>query len=481
MYNISLYAEGRDTVNRYKKLFSTTFILGIGTFSSKLLTFLLVPLYTHVLTKGEYGIVDLLVQTANLLIPLVSLGINEGILRFGIDDEIDHRAVFTSGFVTIFIGFGAFCLLYPAVRLLPIADGYTPWIYVFVLCSMLHYLCARFTKALGHVRLYAASGVLGTALTLLFDLLFLLVFQWGILGYILAIVLSDVGTILFLTVTAKLYRYLRFAKLDKAVWRAMLKYSVPLIPTTVLWWVTDVSDRYIVKAVIGADANGLYAVSYKIPTIMILFCGIFMDAWQLSVLSEKSRLERQQFFSRVFSMYQSVMFLSASGLIVFAKVITKILVAEAFYESWRYIPVLIIATVFSCLVTFLGSIYVVEKRSKSTLWTTVLGAVANIIGNLLLIPVWGVQGAAISTAASYALVFAVRALHSRRLIPMQWDLPRFLFNLAVVCVQAAVMVAECRGWMIIEAALLTLVLAVNFKTLWQAVLAVVGSKKGKTA
>lgn len=113
-------------------------------------------------------------------------------------------------------------------------------------------------------------------------------FKWGILGYILAIVLSDVGTILFLTVTAKLYRYLRFAKLDKAVWRAMLKYSVPLIPTTVLWWVTDVSDRYIVKAVIGADANGLYAVSYKIPTIMILLCGIFMDAWQLSVLSEKA-------------------------------------------------------------------------------------------------------------------------------------------------------------------------------------------------
>ncbi len=465
-------------MNRYKKLFSTTFILGIGTFSSKLLTFLLVPLYTHILTKGEYGIVDLLVQTANLLIPLVSLGINEAILRFGIDGETDHRTVFSTGFVTIVIGFSGFCLLYPAVGLIPGVDGYTPWIYLFVLCSMLHYLCARFTKALGHVRLYAISGVLGTALTLGLDLLFLVVFKWGILGYILAIVLSDVGTILFLTVAARLYRYLRIKTVNTRDWKAMLTYSMPLIPTTVLWWITDVSDRYIVKAVVGAEANGLYAVSYKIPTIMILLCGIFMDAWQLSVLSEKSALERKDFFTKVFSMYQSVMFLAAGGLIVFAKVITTILVSDAFYDSWRYIPVLIIATVFSCLVTFLGSIYVVEKRSKSTLWTTLLGAGVNLVGNILVIPVWGVQGAALSTAFSYGLVFLIRAVHTHTLIPMRWDMPRFVFNFVTVCVQAAVMVLEVKGWMVIEAVLLVLLAAVNFRTLWQALLAVIGKRKG---
>ncbi len=464
-------------MNRYKKLFSTTFILGIGTFSSKILTFLLVPLYTHVLSTGEYGIVDLLVQTANLLIPLVSLGINEGILRFGVDGDTDHRTVFTTGFVTILIGFAGFCALYPAVQFLPIAEGYTHWIYVFVLCSMLHYLCARFTKAIGHVRLFAVSGVLGTALTLSLDILFLVVLRLGILGYILAIVLSDVCTIIFLTVSAKLYRFLRFRYLEKATWRAMLKYSIPLIPTTVLWWITDVSDRYLVKNIVGADANGLYAVSYKIPTIMILLCGIFMDAWQLSVLSEKSDEERRDFFSKVFSMYQSVMFLAAGGLIVFAKVITKILVADDFYASWEYIPTLIIATVFSCLVTFLGSIYVVTKRSKSTLWTTMVGAIGNIIGNILLIPVWGVHGAAISTAVSYGLVFLIRALHTRRLIPMQWDMPRFIFNLVIVCVQAVVMVWAFNGWIWVEALLLALLVAVNFRTMLQAIAAVIGHRR----
>lgn len=468
-------------MNRYKKLFSTTFILGIGTFGSKILTFLLMPLYTNVLTEGQYGVVDLLVQAANLLIPLVSLGINEAILRFGIDGETDHRTVFTTGLTTIFIGFSVFCLAYPLVRLIPNVDDYVVWIYAFVLCSMLHYLCSRFTKALGHVRLFAISGVIGTALVLLLDLLFLLVFKWGILGYILAIMLSDIGTILFLVFSAKLYRYLKFAFLNKTVWKAMLRYAIPLIPTTVMWWITDVCDRYIVTLVIGEAANGLYAVAHKIPTVMILVCGIFMDAWQLSVLSEKSRLERQQFFTNVFSMYQSVIFLSASGLILFAKVITKILVAPSFYDSWRYIPLLIVSTAFSCLVTFLGSIYVVEKRSQSTLWTTVLGAVGNVIGNLLLVPRLGVQGAALSTALSYGLVFLVRAIHSHHLIPMKWDMPRFLFNLIVICVQTGVMIAECRGWIVIEGLLLAAVFAVNCKTLWQAVLQVISRRKGAAA
>ena len=467
-------------MNRYKKLFSTTVILGIGTFGSKLLTFLLMPLYTHVLTQGEYGTVDLLVQAANLLIPLVSLGINESIIRFGADGETDPRTVFSTGFVTILIGFGGFCLLFPALRLIPGFGEHLPLIYLFIFCSMMHYLCARLTKALGFVKRFALGGILGTALTLLLNVLFLLVLDWGISGYILAILLSDVCTIIFLTIVSRLYRYLRFNWIKKTKWKAMLRYSIPLIPTTVLWWITDVSDRYIVKLFLGADANGLYAVSYKIPTILVLLCSVFMDAWQLSVLAEKSKLERQTFFSKVFSLYQSVMFLAAGGLIVFAKVITKILVSDAFYASWQYIPTLIIATAFSCFVTFLGTVYVVEKQSTSTLWTSCLGAGMNIVGNILLIPVWGVHGAAVSTALSYMIVFFTRAVHTRRFIPIDWSVRRFAVNFGIVCVQGAVMILEVSGWIVIEALLLLLLFVINGKALLQTMKQML-SKKGAGA
>lgn len=451
--------------DRYKKLFSNTLILGIGTFSSKVLTILLMPLYTSYLTNGEYGIVDLLVQAANLLIPMVSLGMNTAVLRFGMDGETDRRTVLSTGLAVDLIGFGVFLLFAPLIAMIPSLGDYTVWIYVFVLTSMLHYLFAYFVKTLQKVRLFAICSVIGTAITLLLDVLFLAVMKIGVVGYLLAIILSDVICTLLLFIFAKLHRYIRFAQIKRDITRAMLKYSIPLIPTTALWWVTDVSDRYMVTWMIDEAANGLYAVSYKIPNLLILISGIFMDAWQMSVLTEKSRLERQKFFSNIFTMYQSLIFVCGSLLIVFAKVITRILVADSFYPSWQYMPTLILSTAFSCFVTFLGTIYVVEKQSKCALWDTLIGTVANVIGNFFLIRAFGVQGAAISTAASYALVFLIRAVKTRRFIPIDWDLPRFTVSLVVLVTQCVIMIAEIPYWIPIEVALSAVLIVLHFRPL----------------
>ncbi len=451
--------------DRYKKLFSNTLILGIGTFSSKVLTILLMPLYTSFLTNGEYGIVDLLVQAANLLIPLVSLGMNTAVLRFGMDGETDRRTVLSTGLAVDLIGFGIFLLFAPLLAMIPQFRQYTVWIYIFVFSSMLHYLFAYFVKTLQKVRLFAVCSVIGTAITLLLDVLFLAVLKIGVVGYMLAIILADVTCTLLLFIFGKIHQYIRPAQIKREVTRAMLKYSIPLIPTTALWWVTDVSDRYMVAWIIDEAANGLYAVSYKIPNLLILISGIFMDAWQMSVLTEKSRLERQKFFSNIFTMYQSLIFVCGSLLIVFSKVITRVLVADSFYASWQYMPTLVLATALSCLVTFLGTIYVVEKQSKHTLRDTLIGTIFNVIGNFFLIRWMGVQGAAVSTALSYGLVFLIRSIKTRRYIPIDWDLPRFATSMAILIAQCIIMILETPYWIAIEAVLSAVLIIANFRPL----------------
>ena len=465
-------------VDRYKKLFSNTLILGLGTLASKVLTVLLMPLYTSYLTNGEYGIVDLVVQAANLLIPLVSLGMNTAVLRFNMDGETDRSSVLTSGLTVNLLGFGGFLLLFPLVRLIPTFGEHAVWVYVFVFTSIMHYLFAYFVKSLQRVKLFAGVSIIGTAITLLLDVLFLAVWRMGVVGYILAIVLSDLICTVILFFTARLYRFINFKKLSKKITSAMLRYSIPLIPTSALWWVTDVSDRYMVTWIIDEAANGLYAISYKIPNLLILVCGIFMDAWQMSILTEKSKLEQKKFFSHVFSMYQAIIFVGASLLILCAKLVTKILVADSFYPSWEFMPTLIIATALSCFVTFLGTIYIVEKKSKSTLFTTVIGTVANLIGNALLIPWLGVHGAALSTAASYGLVFLLRAFHTRRFIPIDWNISRFAINSVVLIAQAIVMVFEVPGWIGIESILFVFTLVTNFKPLLGSVRQVISRRGG---
>jgi O-antigen/teichoic acid export membrane protein len=454
-------------MNKYKKLVSNTIIFGIGTFGSKMLVFLLMPLYTRVLSSSDYGVVDLIIQTSNLLIPIVSVGIANSVIRFGLDKSVKKSDVFSIGLFTILCGFGIFLLMIPVLSRITYISGNTALIYIFVLMSCLRTLCSQFVRAREFVKLYAVDGVISTIMIIIFNILFLIVLKLGITGYILAIVVSDMLSTLFLFFTAKLYKYVHIKNIDKSLAVSMIKYSTPLIPATVFWWITNVSNRFIVAYVLGSEANGIYAVSYKIPTIIVLISNIFMDAWQMSAITEEDRLSREKFFSKVFNVYQSVLFLSASGIILFSKIITKVLVSEAFYSSWQYIPFLVMATTFSCLVTFLGSVYMVEKKSILTLSTTIVGAVVNVLLTFLLIYKFKVYGAAFATFVSYLIVFILRANNTKNFITIKWNVPKIILNLFIVLSQSFIMIYEVKYWIIYESLLVALMMFLNFGAIWK--------------
>ena len=420
-------------MNKYWKLISNTLIFAIGTFSSKVLVFFLMPLYTSVLSEAEYGTVDLMVQIGNFLLPLVSCGIINGIIRFGLDKYYKKKDVFTTGFVTIL--------------------------------GSLRSLCSQFVRAKGYVKLYALDGLLSTATTIFFNVLYLVVLKWGINGYILAMVSADTLSTIFLFYIAGLRRYLHLRGLNRRTSKEMLRYSIPLIPNSIFWWVNNMASRYLIAFFLGEELNGLFAVSNKIPTVIVLMSNIFMDAWQMSAVSDVPQ-KRAQFFSRVFLCYQALLCTAASGLILFSKVITSILVADSYYSSWKYIPLLLISTIFSCMSTFLGSVYMVEKKSMLNFITTGAGAVLNVVLNLLFIPSMKVNGAALATLISYMVVFVLRAIDTHRFIPMRFSPTRLVFNTVVLLAQAVIMIFEIKGWILFEVALTLLMIIANLSALW---------------
>lgn len=452
-------------MDKYKKLISNTFIFAIGTFSSKVLVFLLMPLYTHVLTPDDYGVVNMIVDTANLAIPLVSIGVSNAIIRFGLDRATDKRDVFSGGLALIGGGYAVFLLLIPFVSKIPIIHTHTLLIYLYVLTSCLRSLCSQFVRARELVRLYAFDGVLSTVLVLTFNVTFLLVFKMGIVGYIVATILSDFISALFLFTAAGLRRYIRFRGLNLATLGSMSRYCIPLIPNTISWWITNVSGRYIVIALVNTAAAGLYSAAYKIPTMINLVSGIFTDAWQMSAFTETGA-GRDRFFSNVFAAYQAIIFTAASGLILLAKPIMAVLVGgvkNAFYPAWEYIPFLVLATAFSCYVTFLGSIYMVEKKSVATLLTTILGAAVNVVLCLLLVPTYKVNGAAVATFLSYLIVFITRAIDTRRYVKIRWNVPKLVLNLTILLIQCWVLLTFKTSWIIPEVLLCLATIALNFR------------------
>ncbi len=427
-------------MDKYKRLVSNTAIFALGTFSSKLLTFFLTRLYTAVLEQSQYGITDLIQQSGNLLLPLVTLGITNAVVRFGLDKGVRKSDVFTTGLLSIGVGFLALLAVSPLLNGIDLLSGNIGLLCLFVLMSSLRSLCAQFVRSQNRVKLFAIDGILSTLTTIAFNVLFLVVFKWGVFGYIFSIVCSDALSVVFLFITARLHRYVEFRMLDRSVSKSMLKYAVPMIPNSILWWITNVSDRYIVAAVWGEGFNGLYAAAYKIPSFIMMASGIFIDAWQISAVTEEE--DRDTFYTRVMSAYSMLLFAMASVVIAFTMVIPHVLFDPKYYEAWRYIPLLVIAMVYTCMVNFLGSIYMVEKKSIRSLVTAAISAVLNIALNLLWIPKYGVNGAASATLVCYLAVFVIRLVDTRRYIRIRWNLGRLIGCTVLLIAQTTLLLFE---------------------------------------
>ncbi|MBQ7822224.1 MAG: polysaccharide biosynthesis C-terminal domain-containing protein [Clostridia bacterium] len=468
-------------MNKYKKLITNTAVLALGTLGSKILVFLLMPLYTRLLSSSEYSTADIISQTANLLIPLISLGMYEAVFRFAMDKNEKSERVLTTGLYTTLAGGAVFALFLPLLCKIEYFNGYFPLVFLYVVCASIHYLVSRYTRAIGQNTLFAVQGMLSTALNIGFNIIFLVGFDMGVTGYVLSVIVADMLTSLFLFFKLGLWKRLHPSNFSKAVLGAMLKYSVPLIPTTVFWWVTNVSDRYIIRAVIGDSVNGLYAAAFKIPTILLLLSSVFTEAWQFSAVVEKdgsNKKEHAEFFGVVFNSFQGMLFMSAAGLIAFSKVFAVVLFAQSYFEAWRYMPLLIMATVYSSLVTFMGSVYLVDKKSIHSFATALIGAVVNVVLNVILIGPYGANGAAFATFICYLVVYIIRAVTARKMIPFDQHPLKVCVNTLILGVQTVFLILELPFAYAVQAISVILIFVLNARPILGGVMKILKRRKG---
>ncbi len=456
--------------NRYKRLLSNTLIFAIGTFSSKVLVFFMLPYYTNILTTGEYGTVDALINVGQLMIPIASVGINNAVIRFGLENESDKRTVFSNGLYTILIGFAVLAAVSPILpQLMNFMSGYTIAVLAFVLASSLRTLCIQFALSLGYNKMYAANGIANTLLNITLNILLLPHFR--IMGYILANIISDLLMGLLCFFMAKEYRYMRSPwskKYDRPLAKRMRQYALPLVPQTVCQWIINMSDRYMIIFFISTEANGLYAAANKIPNVLLIVANLFAEAWQISAVKESNPKQQVDFFSKVLGAYSSIAFIGSSGLIMLSKFIMTFMVGEDFFISWRFVPILTLATTFGLLATFLASVYMLKLRSKNSMVTTVICALVNVTLNAILIPLlgsidplYGALGAGIATCISYFVLFLIRAFNTQRYLKIRWNIGKTVISVLILFVQALYMSIQAPLWIVVVPALFVLLFVIN--------------------
>lgn len=433
-------------MNKYQKLLNNTLIFAIGTFGSKLLSFILVRLYTGCMTTAQYSTADLLYQAANVIYPIVTLSMADALIRFGIDKAYDNKKIYTIALTTTAGGLAVLLLFTPLINSVEAFKGYGLLLFVYCFFSSFKQLAASFVRARGLVKLFAIDGIFSTLVIVVSNLILLLKFDLGVTGYVCSIIISDALSLLGLIVISELYKFFDIKSLDKSLFKEIVKYSLPLVPTYILWWITSASDRYFVIAMVSSAENGIYSAAHKIPTLLLLVTTLFYQAWQMSAIENKDDIDLSGYYKEVYGAYSSLLFIAAAGLIMIAKPFTYILVdndpEKNFVFGYHYTPILIIAMIFQCLCQFLSSIYNVRKKSVNSMVTSIVAAVVNIVLDILLIPRLGAYGAAIATMTAYFACFMVRVFDTRSYVKFDISWFRMIVNMVVVGYMAIVAITE---------------------------------------
>jgi len=390
-----------------KKMFKETLTYSIGSFGSKILSFLLVPFYTYFLTKKELGEYDLLLTTISLFAPLVSLQISDAAYRWLIDkeyiSEVEKAKVITNSIITLLIGYLIFSVGFYIYIFFNDFQYHTYFI-VLIFLNCLLPLLQNILRGQGNTRQFAINGIVTTFLMVVFNIIFIYLLKLNVEGVFLANIVAYTIACSMILYKVKITQYFRFKYWDPALIKSMASYSLPLIPNLMSWWAIASASKFIILHYMGAEGNGLYAVASRFPALLLVINSVLLLPLQDRILKENDDTTFVRLLDK-FIIFEMVL---AFILGILSPLMTKILVSKEYFETWQYMPYLYLGVGFNAIAGFLGLKYQKEKSTLKITITSLIGAIISIVLSIILIQSIGLQGISISFLLGFYFMFMLR-------------------------------------------------------------------------
>ena len=459
-------------MGKNKDLSINVVLFAISSFGTKFLAFFLVPFYTNYLSTSEYGTIDLIVNTASLFLPVFTLNIYESVMRFTIVDK-NNSEYFIIGCRISAIGVILLAGILGVVHFASpsfISISSLLWIWAICACNAAYNTLANYMRATDKVPYMVQASLINSALMLTMNILFIAVLKMGVTGYFISMITGLVAAseyMFFRGVTIKTTKRIN-DKPESKVIREMLKYSIPLIFTAIAWWINSSLDRYFVTEFCGTDANGVYSIAYKIPNLLTSIQMIFLQAWAISAVTEFNKNDTDGFMGHTYELFAMIMLLACMGIMLLNVPFSKILYAKDFFAAWQYVPFLLISAFFGAMAGYFGGIFSAVKNSKICALSTIVSAIVNILLNAILIPVYGVSGAAVATLVAYFVSWLIRAIVVRKYVRLKVNNIRMFISICLLAVQLLCATSE-NLYYPVQVATILLVLTIYRKLIKEAV------------
>lgn len=450
-------------MSRQSTLMKNTAIILFGKLCTQLISYLLLPLYTTVLSTEEYGTVDLLTTYVTLIAPVVTLQMEAAVFRFLIDvrgDKVAVSRIITSSLACLLGTLGIFLAAYGVLNCF-IAYTYALPFAACVIANALLAVVLQMSRGLGDNVTYAAGSAVSGILTIVFNILLIVVFPLGVTGMLWATALAQLTGAAFVAIKIRVFRYIDKKQIDKAVIREMSRYSLPLLPNSLSWWIISVSDRTLVTFFIGVDANGILAVATKLAAIVVNVFGIFNLSWTESVAVHIRDRDGAAYISEVTN--QSFRLFGSCGLVLImgCAVFFRYFVGADFQSAYDLIPLLVIGSVLNVLQSLYGIIYIGLKDTRRVSRSSAVAAAINLVIDLLLIKGIGLYAAPISTICAMLFLSIYRYMDVNRKLSIRMSAKQLAVLLAgyavtyaiylqrktaMSCIWLAATVAFCAVW-----------------------------------
>jgi len=399
---------------RYKRLGKNTLLVFIGRAGSYFIGFLMLPLYTRWLTPSEYGTVDIITVYSSILLSFVTCCLADAIFVFPKNaDNEEKKQYYTSGLSFILIAFFVCALVLYGIKSFAFLFGGEGsfigniwYIYWMMVSAAFQSYTQQFTRSIDKMVTYSVTGILQALLVAIFS--FLLVRQYKLGGYIIAIVATNIIAAFFSMFHSGSYKYVAFNSIDKGPLFRLLRYGIPLIPNSIMWWMINGINRPIIEKIVGLSALGVFAVANKFPSILSMCSSIFSNSWNITVLEEYGKEDFNSFFNRTAQMIMSLLIIFGCLVCLFSKLIVRIFASSEFFDAWQYIPLLTLSILFLSFSDIVSGVFVAQKKSKYFFYSSLVGALASIALTIPLVYLFGLLGACVAVNISFLSILVAR-------------------------------------------------------------------------
>ena len=340
----------------------------------------------------------------------------------------EKRGLLIAGF------FGAIYLLIFGLLSRWIHNEYKFFLATNLVAAIFASIMLQISRGLGDNTNYAIGSFITATATIVFNIIFLLILDLGAYGMLYASLLANILCALYIFVRKKIYNYISIKELKKEILQKMCKYSIPLIPNALSWWIFNSSDRVIVSSILGIGANGILAASHKFSTVYITIYNIFNMTWTESVAIHIDDNDSDKFFSKItnsmFAIFSSLCF----GIIAIMPFVFPIMINSAYSAAYYQIPILMLASLANVGIGLISVIYIAKKKTKEIAKTSIISAVINIVINLSLIKFVGLYAASISTLIAYLTMLIYRSIDVKKYIELKMDKRLLLSTLIMIII-----------------------------------------------